>query len=232
METKQIIEAIVFAAGRPVGIDEILAALEIVVPGPRANRREIEDFLGTLQKEYQERGGGIELVTVAGGWEFRTVPGMGPWMATLNRPKPQRLTTSAVETMALVAYRQPVTRGEIESVRGVDSGAVLGGLLDRRLVRIIGRKEEPGRPFLYATTREFLELFGLKDLGDLPPLKEFEERVKSAGVTVSEGAEEFTLSDLATNPEVLASLEEADRELLGELDESLQELKTKEKELY
>lgn len=225
MQLKKIIEALLFSAGRSVGAGEILAILESVTDGPQPRREEVQAALAELEKEYQERGGAILLCKVAEGWEFRTAAGLAPWIAGLNKPRPQRMTTSAVETLAMIAYRQPLTRAEVETVRGVDSAGVLRTLLERRLVRIVGRKEEPGRPLLYATSKDFLELFGLKDLSDLPPLKEFEERIK----TVAEsGPQEFTLSDLAATPEELSELEGADQELLSELDEGLKELKETE----
>ena len=220
MQLKKIVEALLFAAGRSVGVGEILAILESVTEGPQASRGEVQQALEELEKEYRERDGGVRLVAVAEGWEFRTAAGFAPWIAGLNKPRPQRLTTSSIETLAMIAYRQPLTRAEVETVRGVDSAGVLRTLLERRLVRIIGRKEEPGRPLLYATSKEFLELFGLKDLSDLPPLKEFEERIKTA-VAETGSEEEFTLADLAATPEELSELEGADQELLSDLDEGL-----------
>ena len=112
---------------------------------------------------------------VAGGWQLRTSPDNSDFARRFLRVKPQRLTRAALETLAIVAYRQPVTRPEIEEIRGVDCGAVVKALLERRLVKILGKKEEPGRPILYGTTREFLEFFALKDLASLPTLREFHE---------------------------------------------------------
>ena len=109
---------------------------------------------------------------MAGGWQLRTPAEHGPWVRRLLRERPPRLSRPTLETLAIVAYRQPCTRLEIEAVRGVDAEAVLTTLIERRLVRIVGRKEAPGRPLLYATTREFLEVFGLPDLNALPPLRD------------------------------------------------------------
>jgi segregation and condensation protein B len=112
---------------------------------------------------------------VAGGWQLRTDPGSAEYVRRFLRVKPQRLTRAAVETLAIIAYRQPVTRPEVEDLRGVDSGAVIKALLDRHLIKILGKKDEVGRPILYGTTREFLEFFALKDLAALPTLREFHE---------------------------------------------------------
>jgi segregation and condensation protein B len=112
---------------------------------------------------------------VAGGWVFRTSPQYAPFVRDLTKQKPVRLTRAQVETLAIIAYRQPITRPEVDDVRGVDSGPVLKLLLERDLVRILGKRDEPGRPIIYGTTGQFLEFFGLKSLKDLPTLREFTE---------------------------------------------------------
>lgn len=118
---------------------------------------------------------GVTVAEVAGGWQLRTRPEHAELVKTFLQAKPGRLTRAALETLSLVAYKQPVTRAEVEDVRGVDCGAVLKGLLERRLIRILGKKEEPGRPLLYGTTPTFLEVFGLRSLRELPTLREFVE---------------------------------------------------------
>jgi len=118
---------------------------------------------------------GIQLISVAGGWQLRTHPGNGAWVAKLVAGRPQRLSRAMMETLAIVAYRQPITRPEIDEIRGVDCGPVLRTLLERNLIRIIGKKEEVGRPMLYGTTPEFLKTFSLRDLTELPTLREFHE---------------------------------------------------------
>jgi len=128
--------------------------------------------LGDLHREGVS---GTVLTEVAGGWQLRTDPDSGEFVRRFLRVKPHRLTRAALETLAIIAYRQPVTRPEIEDVRGVDSGAVVKALLERRLIKILGKKDEVGRPILYGTTREFLEFFALKDLSALPTLREFHE---------------------------------------------------------
>ena len=137
---------------------------------------------------YEREGRGLRLVHVAGGYQLRTPAEHGPWIRRLLRERPPRLSRPMLETLAIVAYRQPCTRMEVEAIRGVDVDAVLSNLLDRRLVRVVGRKDAPGRPLLYATTREFLEVFGLPDLDALPTLRE-----------LGNGAELLTAPDLAVS---------------------------------
>jgi segregation and condensation protein B len=165
---RTVVETLLFLAERPIGLDELRAATGV-------DRDRIARALDALSGHYREGVCGIVLHEVAGGWQLRTSPDNADFARRFLRVKPQRLTRAALETLAIVAYRQPVTRPEIEDVRGVDSGAVLKALLERRLVKILGKKEEPGRPILYGTTREFLEFFALKDLASLPTLREFHE---------------------------------------------------------
>ncbi len=166
--TRAAVEALLFLTDKPLGVEE--ARQVTGLDAPRI-RRALEE----LQGRYRQGISGVVLHQVAGGWQLRTSPDVAGYARQFLRVKPQRLTRAALETMAIVAYRQPVTRPEIEDIRGVDSGAVLKALLERRLVKILGKKEEPGRPILYGTTREFLEFFSLKDLASLPTLREFHE---------------------------------------------------------
>jgi segregation and condensation protein B len=135
----------------------------------------LRDSLVRLGERYAEDRSGIVLAEVGGGYQLRSAESQKGRVREVLGIKPQRLTRAAMETLALVAYRQPVTRPEVEAVRGVDCGAVLKALLERDMVRILGKKEEPGRPLLYGTTREFLSLFGLSSLAALPTLREFRE---------------------------------------------------------
>lgn len=114
----------------------------------------------------------MEIRRVAGGYQFCTRPDLAAWIRRYRAGRPPALSAAALETLAVVAYRQPVTKAEIDAVRGVDAGGVLKGLLERKLIRIVGRKEVPGRPILYGTTKRFLEVFHLKDLSELPTLEE------------------------------------------------------------
>src|SRR5690606_9794629 len=128
-----------------------------------------------LIADYEEQERGIRIDRISGGLQFRTAVENAPFVREMMAPKPVRLTRAQLETLSIVAYRQPVTRPEIDDIRGVDSGAALKVLADRDLIRILGRKEEPGRPLLYGTTTHFLEFFGLDSIRDLPTLKEFSE---------------------------------------------------------
>jgi segregation and condensation protein B len=133
----------------------------------------VKELLAELKVDYATRG--MHLDEVAGGWVFRTSPQYAPFVRDLTKQRPVRLTRAQVETLAIIAYRQPITRPEVDDVRGVDSGPVLKLLLERDLVRILGKRDEPGRPLIYGTTTQFLEFFGLKSLKDLPTLREFTE---------------------------------------------------------
>jgi segregation and condensation protein B len=165
---RTVIESLLFLAEKPLAVEELRLATGLEV-------ERIAKALDQLSGQYREGLSGIVLHEVAGGWQLRTSPLNSDYARRFLQVKPQRLTRAALETLAIVAYRQPVTRPEVEDVRGVDCGAVLKALLERRLVKILGKKEEPGRPILYGTTREFLEFFALKDLASLPTLREFHE---------------------------------------------------------
>ncbi len=173
---KSILEALIFVSEQPISLDKMAAVLT------DCSRQRLKEVLGELEQEYAERAGALEIVEVANGYQFRTRAEFAPWLGRLRQQKFARLSRAALETLAIVAYRQPVTRAEAEAIRGVDSGAVLGTLLERRLLRILGRKEVPGRPILYGTTHDFLELFGLKSLKDLPTLREIKDMVDAAEV--------------------------------------------------
>jgi segregation and condensation protein B len=161
-----LLEALIFASDRPQKALELARAASAPVKQVRA-------LLSELSAEYHSRG--IQLDEVAGGWIFRTNAAYAPFVRDQSQQRPVRLSRAQVETLAILAYRQPVTRPEIDDIRGVDSGPVLKLLLERDLVRILGKKDEPGRPMIYGTTTAFLEFFGLKSLKDLPTLREFTE---------------------------------------------------------
>ncbi len=167
-KVRTVLESLLFVSDKPLTVDQLFEATGI-------DRGRITEALDKLAGQRREGISGIVLQEVGGGWQFRTDPGSSDYVKRFLKVKPQRLTRSAVETLAIIAYRQPVTRPEIEDIRGVDTGAVIKALLERRLIKILGRKEEVGRPILYGTTREFLEFFALKDLSSLPTLREFHE---------------------------------------------------------
>lgn len=165
-DLKGALEALILVSDKPV------AAIRLA----RLTRQDVgavRKALAELAEEYEGRG--IALDEIAGGFQFRTSPRYAPFVRSLTQQKPVRLTRAQLEVLAIVAYRQPVTRPEIDDVRGVDSGYAIKVLLERNVIKIIGKREDVGRPMLYATTNEFLELFGLKALRDLPTLREFAE---------------------------------------------------------
>ena len=168
-QLKSILESLLFASEGPVTIHRLGEVLEGV------ERSEISSALQELQAEYDAGGRGFRLAEVAGGYQMQTARENADWVKKLYRDRPQRMSRATLETLAIVAYKQPITRAEIEAIRGVDVDGVVATLLDRRLIRIVARKDVPGRPFLYGTTPEFLQLFNLKDLSHLPTLKEMEE---------------------------------------------------------
>ncbi|EPX55934.1 Segregation and condensation protein B [Cystobacter fuscus DSM 2262] len=165
---RTIVESVLFVADKPLDLNQLYEATGI-------DREKIQEALNQISGIHRDGISGVVLYEVAGGWQFRTDPHSAEYVRRYLRVKPQRLTRAAVETLAIIAYRQPVTRPEVEDIRGVDCGAVIKALLDRKLIKILGKKEEVGRPMLYGTTREFLEFFALKDLSALPTLREFHE---------------------------------------------------------
>jgi segregation and condensation protein B len=166
---KSVVESLLFVSEVPVTVDRLCDLL------PEFGRQELKEAVQELVQEYGRPERGINLVPVAGGYQFRTAPTTAEYLKRLHKAKPFRFSQSALETLAIIAYRQPVTRAEVETLRGVDSGGVVKTLLEKRLVRILGKKDVPGRPLIYGTTREFLELFSLKDLASLPSLREVGE---------------------------------------------------------
>lgn len=166
---KSIVESILFVADAPLNLDRLCTLLE------EFDRGEIRDALNALVQEYGGEGRGIILAEVAAGYQFRTPPENADYLRRLTKTRPVKFSQSALETLAIIAYRQPVTRAEIEYLRGVDSGGVLKTILEKKLIKILGKKDIPGKPLIYGTTREFLELFSLKDLKSLPTLKEIRD---------------------------------------------------------
>jgi len=160
-----ILEALIFGAEQPIGLKDLRAILGVPRPDLLA-------LIEQIREDLQRHNRGLTLEEVAGGYVFRTRTELAPWLRALIRIRPPRLSRAALECLAIVAYRQPATRADVEQVRGVDSGSILRALLEKRLIRILGRKEDVGRPMIYGTTRDFLQLFGLKDLTALPTLRD------------------------------------------------------------
>ena len=171
-----VLEALLFASDTPLEPERIREVLEL--PSVEAARALVEE----LSVRYAARG--LQIVEVGGGYRMVTRPELQPWLVRLTRSRTkQRLSRPALETLAIVAYKQPVSRPEVDALRGVSSEAVLENLLERRLIRIPGRKDAPGRPYLFETTREFLVAFGLRDLGDLPKVEDELQVPELAAVT-------------------------------------------------
>jgi segregation and condensation protein B len=186
---KQIAEAILLAAARPLTLDQLLALFE---EHERPEGAELREALEALEGDCDGRG--IELVQVASGYRIQVRDAMQPWVSRLWEEKPARYSRALLETLALIAYRQPITRGEIEEVRGVSvSTSIMKTLQERDWVRVVGHREVPGHPAMYGTTREFLDYFNLKSLDELPSLAELRD--------LSAIGEELEL-DLSDIPEV------------------------------
>ena len=169
-EFKRVIEAILFASDQPVSINEMSEVLD------GADGRIIRTVIEGLRDEYEKEKRSFRLVEVAGGFQMATDPLYGEWLKKMYKSRQtNRLSGPALETLAIIAYRQPVTRTDIEFIRGVNVDGVIKNLMDRDLIKITGRKDVPGRPILYGTTKEFLLYFGLNSLDELPNLKEFSE---------------------------------------------------------
>jgi len=173
---KAILEALIFASDSPLTVDRMKEVLGLA-------KREIQRLLAEMMEDYRKEERGITLEEVAEGFQFRTRPEFGEWVRKLKKAKASALSQPSLETLAIVAYRQPVVRADVEKIRGVDSGGVLRTLLEKKLIKIIGKKDVPGKPIVYGTSKKFLEVFGLKDLSELPTLKDLD----SLGPSSTEG---------------------------------------------
>jgi segregation and condensation protein B len=181
-EVKRIIESLLFVHEHPLTVDNIVKII-----GDQAGKKEIKETLMELLAEYQGMGRSFQLVEVDGGYQFRTKAEYARWIKNLRKVKPAKLSQSALETLAIIVYRQPLVRAEIEHIRGVDSGWVLNSLLEKGLIKILGRKEVAGRPLVYGSSRRFLEIFGLRDLSVLPTLQELDALRGKEGAELHEG---------------------------------------------
>ncbi len=213
------VEALLFATGEPLAVNDLVSLL-------KAPRIVVEEALGMLAARYGSGEHGITAVEIAGGWQLGTKPEFAPLIeAMLTEIKRVRLSPAALETLAIIAYRQPVTRAEIEAIRGVNIDGVMKTLLDRELIRIMGKKEEVGRPLLYGTTENFLMHFGLRGIKDLPPLTEYDEiaRARAEGAKEESGPDWFSITE--NQREALDALAEAAEKELADLDAKLKQLK-------
>ena len=185
-DVRKNIEALVFVSESPIKADRVAEILEM-------KKADVKKVLQELQNEYRAADRGIYLDEVSEGYQFRTRQECSGAIHQLIKTRPFRFSRAALETLAIIAYRQPVTRAEVEYLRGVDSGGVFKTLLEKQLIRILGKKDVPGRPLIYGTSKEFLEFFGMRDLSALPTLKEFSDLAtdlpgeEGAAVTVDVG---------------------------------------------
>jgi segregation and condensation protein B len=168
-DLKPILEALIFVSDSPVTFDRLRETL------PDREAGDIRAALNALVEEYNSRDSGLYIAEVSGGYQIRTRESVRDWIRRLRKERPLALSRAAVETLAVIAYRQPVMKSDIEKVRGVDSSGTLKSLIERNLVRMVGRKDVPGKPILYGTTRKFLEFFHLRDLSELPTLRDWKE---------------------------------------------------------
>ena len=175
-EKRRIIEALILSSTEPISA----AKLAEIIPYCKAGQA--KDLVNELNTEYAEQDRAFEIWEIAGGYQIRTRAEFSGYLQKLQKERALRLSQAALETLAIIAYRQPATRAEIEEVRGVDAGATVKSLLDRQLIRIAGQREVPGRPMLYGTTRRFLEVFGLENLKNLPTLRELDEMAREQGL--------------------------------------------------
>lgn len=184
LTTPQILEALFFATDEPLTVRQVIDILELLegsVPGGRMTPDRVLATVDELNAEYDRTERAFRIVNVAGGYQFATRPEYGAWLGAMMRERARRrLSVSALESLAVIAYKQPVTKPEIEAIRGVNADYVLRSLLERGMVTIVGRAATPGRPLLYGTTREFLKHFGLNDLSELPKPREIDELMAEA----------------------------------------------------
>ncbi len=173
IELKSVLEALLFITSDPLELDKIQEIIGTGFSGQKLDKKQIREALAVLQADYQDRNNALQLVEIANGWQLCTKKEFAIWLDKSAKNKEvYKLSNSALETLSIIAYKQPLTRAEVEHIRGVDSGGVMHNLLEKRLVRITGRKEVIGHPLLYGTSDEFLQYFGLASLADLPLLED------------------------------------------------------------
>jgi len=188
---KNIVESALLAAGRPLSLEQIQA---LFPDHERPERAELRAAIERLETDYANRG--IRVLEVASGWRIQVREEMSAWLSRLWQDRPARYSRALLETLALIAYRQPITRGEIEDIRGVSvSSSIMRTLMERGWVRIVGHRDVPGRPGMYATTRDFLDYFGLRKLEDLPPLAEIRD-LDSISIELDLGLTELPIVSL------------------------------------
>lgn len=253
---KAIVEALIFVSDEPLSEQSILKALE----QEGLEKKELRETLDAIRAAWNDdEACGLTLADIAGGYQFRTKESVAEWAKRLFAAKPVRLSQPSLETLAIIAYRQPITRSEIEHIRGVDCGGVLKTLLERRLVKVVGKRDEPGQPLIYGTAKDFLETFNLSSLQELPALTDLKDLARRReednsqaqifGLTGTEGdgddeegddQEEPTAvirkdEDEEESTEVISRVEEEneeDREALESLEGSLKSLRRLERAIF
>ncbi|HEY7204959.1 MAG TPA: SMC-Scp complex subunit ScpB [Methylomirabilota bacterium] len=209
-EPIDVVEALLFASDTPVEAERIQEVLDL--ESAAVARELVEGLRARLDAE----GRALQVMEVAGGFRLVTRPDIAPWLVKLARSRTRsRLSRPSLETLAIIGYRQPVSRPEVDAIRGVNSEAVLDNLLERRMIRIAGRKESPGRPFLYETTREFLVAFGLRDLGDLPKVEGeliVPELAESAAAQLPDPGPEATAAPESEQGETTAAADSSEQD--------------------
>lgn len=221
-----VIESLLLISAEPVPVGRVVEVIRI--EDPQTEEETIKEAIQSLLGKYQEArsvGRGFRVEEVAGGLQLRTVAENAQYVRRLLAAKPQRLSKAALETLSIIAYRQPVTKPEVEAIRGVDVGAAIKGLLERDLIKILGKREEVGRPIIYGTTPYFLEFFGLKSLAELPTLREYheldEEHQKEVEALGGGDEEKPNIADLAAAASFL--VEREDDPDLEALDQAVQD---------
>lgn len=210
-KVKMIVEGLLLAAGRPLSLDNIIAVFS--EDDEKPDKKELKDVMDAIAESCDDRG--FELIEVASGYRFQVKQDISSWVAKLWEDRPPRYTRALLETLALITYRQPITRGDIEEIRGVAvSPNIIRTLLDREWIRVVGHRDVPGRPAMFATTKQFLDYFNLKSLQDLPPLSEVKE--------LTAGDKDVDLTEDMMNQRVLDLPEDA-------VDENAIELSDEEK---
>lgn len=229
------IEAAIYVSEEPMTVKTLL----FMLADAGVTKADVTSVLTEIQEHYvQDPSRGFELRCVAGGYQFRTKTSMAKWLQRLNVPKPTKLSQPAAETMAIIAYRQPIVRSEIEALRGVDSGQVIKTLLERDLIRIMGKSEDAGSPLIYATTDKFLSTFNLPSLQELPSLKDIQEleRPTATDSRDSDQAELITMAEEFPVPQVdiaaIEARERVDSEVMTELEEQIRDLRKLERILF
>jgi len=226
-----VLESLITVSAEPLTKN----AMALLLEPDQVTKADIDKALeGIIKKHSEDLSSGLCLTEVAGGYHFRTKPCNAPFIARLDVPKPSKLSQASLETLAIIAYKQPIVRSEIEEIRGVDSGGVLKNLLERNLIKIIGKRDEPGNPLIYATASRFLELFNLNSLKELPTLREYEDLEKEHYKGAIKEEEEKPIFEDIQN--VAAPFEQKwsqeDEGMLGELTEGIKKLRKLERDIF